>query len=91
MIIGAAHRNVRSKQLLKLALILKLTKHALLTPELLGSLILTLLHMPKKPFGFYPFLLLSRSIAADFAALIVFNENDFQNLFYEHLAAVVFS
>ncbi len=94
MIIGVDNRNVRSKQLLKLALILGLNTHPLLTPERFGSLILRLLHsikgLAKKLFGFYPFLRLSRSSAADFAALIVFNENDFQNLFYEPLAAVVF-
>ncbi len=55
MIISVAHRNVRSKQLLKLALILKLNKHALLTPERFGSLILTMLYLPKNCFGFTRF------------------------------------
>ncbi len=82
-IIGVAHRNVRSKQLLKLALILKLNTLPLLRPNVDP--------FAKKLFGFYPFLRLNRSIAADFAALIVFNENDFQNFFYERLAAVVHS
>ncbi len=47
MIIGVAHMNARSKQLLKLALILKLNTHPLFTPERFGSLILRLLHSIK--------------------------------------------